>query len=755
MQILSVKYIKLLVLIILTLSMQSVLASNWPIQNKIDLSSGFGDFRANRFHTGIDLRTGGRTGIKIYAPVSGFIKRVRTSYTGYGKGLYLKGDDGYIYVFGHLSNFEARVDSLIRATQRESMRYFQDLNLQDNQIRYNEGDLIGYSGQTGTGAPHIHFEKRTEDNKPLNPLANGFTLDDQIKPAFTKIGFKLLDDHSLFDNALREMEFTPTYDNRTQSFILDTLLYFHRPVGVFVGAFDQMSRGGMKQSIYKMTLLIDGAEFYQIVFDTLDFDYQRSVNYRYEYKYAVTNDTRVLSLYESNDDIVGSSKNNSGGKLEIGKNLSYGKHEAKILAEDAFGNTQTLQFSFLFGPEDYLYPLDSQVVENQNHYFYFTPPAAIEKMQIDSVVAFINRGKKWAPAIGASIEQVANNQIRCNLPNIKTSTTTVRLIAFSESAIIQDNIFCGIVPKGKLSSQLEYEIIEDGILINLSVTALQSAESRIELYAEDKLLDVYYPQMFDMDTYRCFIPALPKYKKIDKIGYAMSKAPEYPLKYRDSLHIYLVGDEDNETITYENINFVFDKANFEKPRFIEIEKRFYVKNNERLVSDIVELKPKAFICKSDFKVTYSVKKRDPFYERTGISWFNDDKNEWVWLNTERDGYNLSTASTGGGTFAVLYDLEPPVISKLNIIDKRTYPSNHFKITFEVDDLLSGIKDDLAFMVRLNKEWMIPEYDPESKKFVAFPEKPLETGNYHLGIEVVDAVGNKTEQYLNFYIKNRR
>ena len=111
---LSVKLLKLLLLCLLILTAQSTTATNWPIQKKIDLSSGFGDFRANRFHTGIDLRTGGKTGTPITAPVSGYIQRIRTSYTGYGKGLYLKGDDGFIYVFGHLLDFYPEIDTFLK-----------------------------------------------------------------------------------------------------------------------------------------------------------------------------------------------------------------------------------------------------------------------------------------------------------------------------------------------------------------------------------------------------------------------------------------------------------------------------------------------------------------------------------------------------------------------------------------------------------------------------------------------------------------
>jgi len=42
--------------------------------------------RSGRFHVGLDLRTGGRVGARVYAPVDGYIWRVKMAYLGYGKG---------------------------------------------------------------------------------------------------------------------------------------------------------------------------------------------------------------------------------------------------------------------------------------------------------------------------------------------------------------------------------------------------------------------------------------------------------------------------------------------------------------------------------------------------------------------------------------------------------------------------------------------------------------------------------------------
>lgn len=759
MFIISSKTIKSLTIILLTLSFQSLLAADWPVNRKIDLSSGFGDFRQNRFHAGVDIRTGGKVGTQIIAPVSGYIHRVRTAYKGYGKGLYLKGDDGFIYVFGHLLDFEPKINLIVKAEQRKTKRYFLDMTIPKDQLRVKKGDFLGYTGQTGAGAPHLHFEKRTADNFPINPLTNGFSLNDKTKPTFSKIGFKMLEKNALFDNGLRELEFTPRFDPATQNYYLDTLLYFNRPFGLFAEVYDQMRNGGMQQSVYKLTLKVDNKEFYSVIFEKLDFETQRAVNLRYEYLKAVNKEKRVQRLYnaDGNDFNGNKSKNKSYGKLGINKNITYGHHSGEIIAEDCFGNKRTLLFDFIYGPQEELYHLDSHIVaQHKNNYYYFSPTINLEAMQIDSVLPFINRADRWGMSKETKVETLENGQIRCKLVGLTTSTTTIRLFVFSKKALIRDNVFSGIMLKGKQSVSLSYDILEDGILINLDVQARQSADARIELYYKDKLLDVLYPKLFNMTMYRCFIPPLEKYEHIDKIGFAMSKDTTYPLQYRDSLKIHLVGHKDNQKIISQGITFEFEKENFYKPRFIEIEKRFYLKDSkERLVSSLVEVKPEAFLCKSNFKMSYTVRKSDPFYERSGFGWFDKEDKKWVWLENEREKYTLSAESTGGGTFVVLYDLAPPVISRISVINGKTYTNRNMKISFLVEDLLSDIADDQAFNVKLSKEWLIPEYDPESKLFIARPASPLAPGKHHLGIEVVDRVGNKVEQYLNFFVKKSK
>ena len=45
-----------------------------------------------------------------------------------------------------------------------------------------------FRGQTGVGAPHLHFEIRTANNEPLNPLGfEGLKVSDTQPPEFRRL----------------------------------------------------------------------------------------------------------------------------------------------------------------------------------------------------------------------------------------------------------------------------------------------------------------------------------------------------------------------------------------------------------------------------------------------------------------------------------------------------------------------------------------------------------------------------------------
>jgi len=155
----------------------------WPLDLPTRyLTSNFMEYRSGRFHAGLDLKTQSKTGFAARAVEDGFIVRVRATPFAYGRAVYLLGDSGRTYVYAHLSRFNDPLRAKVRAAQVEAGKYRVRLQFAPGEIKVLRGEVLGLTGESGTGGPHLHFEVRDPDNGPVNPLAMGFAVPDTIAP---------------------------------------------------------------------------------------------------------------------------------------------------------------------------------------------------------------------------------------------------------------------------------------------------------------------------------------------------------------------------------------------------------------------------------------------------------------------------------------------------------------------------------------------------------------------------------------------
>ncbi len=155
----------------------------WPTEASRYLTSSFGEYRNRHFHSGIDIKSWNQSGYKVFAVDNGYLWRIRTSNTGYGKVLYQKLDDGRIAVYAHLDCFTEEIDTFVHRLQDDQGSYELDYFPRASEFPVKRGDVIGYTGNTGTRYPHLHFEIRSPQNIPINPLATGFSIQDRVPPS--------------------------------------------------------------------------------------------------------------------------------------------------------------------------------------------------------------------------------------------------------------------------------------------------------------------------------------------------------------------------------------------------------------------------------------------------------------------------------------------------------------------------------------------------------------------------------------------
>ncbi|MBL7927774.1 MAG: M23 family metallopeptidase [Bacteroidia bacterium] len=254
-----------------------------PLDISLKLSGNFGEIRNNHFHSGIDIKTDSATGKNVYAVADGHIARIKVSAVGYGNALYLKHDNGYTSVYGHLLQFADSVRQYVTAEQNLKNSFEVEVFPDSNLFRVKQGAIIARSGNSGSsGGPHLHFEIRDSLEQIVNPQLFGINVADTIQPVIEAL--------AVYD----EMKFTAlnqniSYDTAHQAYILNDTLSVTTHAAFGIMAYDLCNNSSNKLGIYKMQLHIDTTLIWQSNFDYFSFDKTRYVNAHIDYAEKVLN----------------------------------------------------------------------------------------------------------------------------------------------------------------------------------------------------------------------------------------------------------------------------------------------------------------------------------------------------------------------------------------------------------------------------------------------------------------------------------
>ncbi|WP_428235038.1 M23 family metallopeptidase [Gracilimonas sp.] len=159
----------------------------WPSASGNYLSSTFGETRSAHFHAGLDIKTWGREGYKVFASRDGILFRLLVTERGYGNAIYLQHDDGTFTVYAHLQRFNDQFQSIADSIRLQDFSFEMDAFLDTLAIQVNQGDVIGYTGSTGIGPPHLHFEIRDSLETPVNALRTNLSIKDDLPPVFSSL----------------------------------------------------------------------------------------------------------------------------------------------------------------------------------------------------------------------------------------------------------------------------------------------------------------------------------------------------------------------------------------------------------------------------------------------------------------------------------------------------------------------------------------------------------------------------------------
>ena len=240
----------------------------WPTNASDYLSSSFCEFREGHYHSAIDIKTWNTEGYPCYAISDGFIKRIRVSPFGYGKVLYLQLKDGNTAVYAHLQKFRKDIDDRVRKIQFRNKRY--RLNWWPKNMEVKKGDVIAYTGQTGIGVPHLHFEIRNKKDNPVNPLVYYPKIKDSIRPKLLELAVIPLTQTAAINGSFLPKSFAVTYI-KEGIYVIKEPLYAYGKVGLAINGYDQADDVHNKYGFNHTVLEVSGQKIFQIEYDELDF----------------------------------------------------------------------------------------------------------------------------------------------------------------------------------------------------------------------------------------------------------------------------------------------------------------------------------------------------------------------------------------------------------------------------------------------------------------------------------------------------
>ncbi len=169
----------------------------FPVRNVAErYAANFGELRPGHFHAGVDIKTDGAEGKPLVAVADGCLSRAVIAPYGYGRALYLTLADGSTAVYGHLQRFRDDLEQHLLQERRARRTNDIDLEFEAGRWPVRRGEVIGYSGNSGSSAgPHLHFELREAGTgRRINTVRSGlFHPEDDLPPRIVRIHWFAVD----------------------------------------------------------------------------------------------------------------------------------------------------------------------------------------------------------------------------------------------------------------------------------------------------------------------------------------------------------------------------------------------------------------------------------------------------------------------------------------------------------------------------------------------------------------------------------
>lgn len=725
----------------------------WPVELNRALSSNFGEPRPRRFHPGIDIRTNGTVGHELVAVGNGYVWRIKVSSDGYGRALYLRLTQGQTAVYAHLDRFFPLMDELVRLEQERQNSYAIDRYFPPDQFPIKKGDVVGFSGESGSAfGPHLHFELRDGDNRPLNPLLHGFELPDPLTPLPRSLAVVPLSLDAVINGSPLPRIF-PLFPAGPREYEFPDTLHVFGTVGLEISAVDRMPGVPHEFNLHGAVLTVDDVDRYRIEFDRFPFEESPLIEIERDNSFARLNEGEFHRLFTLKSAIRPNFvKSENRSRLA----LSPGYHRVSIKLFDAAKNMVRVHGVMYQAPP---IRIRAEVVNRSSRILTVSLEPVGSPFPLSGMVCYaFNRRGYVEEKIDPISSRWDGRRMVVDLPASRTVRRVLQFIGMDRMGAVSLPFHLPVsirtADPAAVKGDLSVRHLESGVVVQIDYDRFSPVFPEVVLRGPRKDEPVEMVQI--RPTTFLSWPLPPEtFAGTREVVATLRGSPEREIRFAfrpklsSPVETSAAVSPDGQCSLQALTSTFYDSSLF----WIEKVVNPVPVTGGELVTSAYQLHPFDRPLRDSARVAIALGESVRDLSGLGI-FYADPKEGWTYLPSRfsESKRMFFTSVYSLEAVAVLRDTRDPVIRGLFPGHGGRYDARDVTLlSAAVDDELAGIGGDRAIEMRLDDTPLLFEYQPVKKRVTYRLREPLPSGEHELVITATDQVGNSATQVARFSI----